>query len=186
MGDGLEISHQGREVVAVRRSRPPNNGFTVDMCRVLSELLTRPPTGARLLRLCGGEEVFCRGRDRSANGTDAARATGEAVAGATRGLSATSLVSIAEVDGETAGLGVGMVAQCDVSVASSASHLCFPEVSRNLASALVWSRLLRVVGQSNPLWLMATGSALNARGAAARAGQLRRGVGSSVGAEWTR
>ncbi|HVD04172.1 MAG TPA: enoyl-CoA hydratase/isomerase family protein [Candidatus Dormibacteraeota bacterium] len=161
MAGGLEI-RQDDEVVVVTLDRPPDNAFTVDMCRTLSELLESPPAGARLIRLRGSHGVFCRGRDRSANGTEAALATVDALASATRGLSETSLVTVAEVDGDAAGFGVGLVAQCDVSVATSGSRFWFPEVTHGLAPALVLSWLPRVVGRRDAFWLTATGGQLMA------------------------
>ncbi len=161
MAAGINVSHDG-EVVVVTLDRPPDNAFTVEMCRTLSDLLESPPAGARLLRLRGSRGVFCRGRDQSANGAEGALATVDALAGATRGLSETSLVTVAEVEGDTAGFGVGLVAQCDVSVAASGSRFWFPEVTKGLAPALVLSWLPRVVGRRDAFWLTATGGQLTA------------------------
>jgi enoyl-CoA hydratase/carnithine racemase len=162
MTAGLRIHQPSSDVVEVDLVRPPDNAFTVEMCRALSELLARPPADAHVLRLRGGGEVFCRGRDRSPNGTKAARATVAALTTVTRGLSETSLVTVAEVDGDAAGFGVGLVALCDVSVASTRSRFWFPEASRGLAPALVLSWLPRLLGRRHAFWLTATGSVLDA------------------------
>ena len=162
MGDGLEIRQHSREVVAVTLSRPPDNAFTLGMCHELSALLACPPPGTHVLRLCSEHEVFCRGRDGSASDTGAVRAMVAALTEVTRGLAETSLVTVAQVDGDAAGFGVGLVAQCDVSVASTRSRFWFPEVSKGLAPALVLSWLPRTVGRRHAFWLTATGSALSA------------------------
>ena len=86
----------------------------------------------------------------------------EALTEATRLLSMTTLVTVAEVDGEAAGFGVGLVAQCDVAVASESSRFWFPEVTYGLAPALVLSWLPRLVGRRDAFWLTATGTVLSA------------------------
>lgn len=162
MTRGFELAQDDRGVISVRVARPPDNSFTVAMCRELAELLTSPPAGGRVLRLSGAPGVFCRGREPSGADPDAARETVEALTEATRLLAQTDLVTVAEVDGEAAGFGVGLVAQCDLAVASSSSQFWFPEVTHGLAPALVLSWLPRLVGRRQAFWLTATGQALMA------------------------
>lgn len=162
MSEGLEISDDGGGVIRVRIRRPPDNAFTLDMCHVLSELLASPPAGARLLHLSGEPGVFCRGRDRSGPGSAAARDTVEALGAVTQGLSASSLVTVAEVDGEAAGFGVGLAVQCDITVASTSSRFWFPEATHGLAPALVLSWLPRVVGRHTAFWLAASSESVTA------------------------
>ena len=162
MATGLQIERPAPAVVVATIARPPDNAFTVEMCRELSSLLTHPPEGAHLLRLRADGPAFCRGREPSPGGAPAARTMVAALTDVTRGLAETSLVTIAEVDGDAAGFGVGLVAQCDVAVASSRSRFWFPEVSRALAPALVLSWLPRTVGRRQAFWLTASGSTLGA------------------------
>ncbi|MGH7608863.1 MAG: enoyl-CoA hydratase/isomerase family protein [Candidatus Dormibacteria bacterium] len=162
MVQGLEIILEERGVVVVRIARPPDNAFTPAMCRELAALLADPPRGARLLRLTADGPVFCRGREPSGKGAEAARATLDALTDVTRLLAGTSLVTVAEVAGEAAGFGVGLVAQCDVAVASRAARFWFPEVTYGLAPALVLSWLPRLVGRRQAFWLTASGSILGA------------------------
>lgn len=162
MGQGLEITQDDRGVVVVSLARPPDNSFTVAMCQELSQLLASPPAGARVLHLRSDVGVFCRGREPAGQGAEAARATVEALTEATRLLSMTTLVTVAEVDGDAAGFGVGLVAQCDVAVASESSRFWFPEVTYGLAPALVLSWLPRLVGRRDAFWLTATGTVLSA------------------------
>ena len=174
MSQGLAISQDGEGVITVDIARPPDNAFTVDMCRELAQLLASPPPGARLLRLRGQPGVFCRGREPSGPGAAAARATVEALTEATRLLAMTDLVTVAEVDGEAAGFGVGLVGQCDVAVASTRSRFWFPEVNHGLAPALVLSWLPRLIGRRQAFWLTATATPLSATEA------LRLGLVNSV------
>ena len=83
-------------------------------------------------------------------------------------LRTSPLVTIAEVHGDAAGFGVGLIAACDVAVAVSDAHFWFPEVGIDLAPALVLAWLPRVVGERQAFWLTATGE----RVAAARAQEL--------------
>ncbi len=165
MGIGVRVVQESPEVVSVEMSRPPDNSFTVEMCTALSELLAAPPPGAHVLRLRGEAGVFCRGRDRSTVGRQAAQATVDALTAVNRGLAETDLVTIAEVDGDAAGFGVGLACLCDVTVASERARFWFPEVAHGLAPALVLSWLPQVVGRRHAFWLTATGATLDAHSA---------------------
>lgn len=161
MAAGLSVDGAGEEMLTVRICRPPDNAFSTDMCHDLSELLMRPPEGAHLLVLEGSEGVFCRGREGAAD-IQGAAATVDALRQATQSLRHTSLVTIAKVNGDAAGFGVGLAALCDVGVASSQSRFWFPEITHDLAPSLVLSWLPRVVGRRQAFWLAATGSVLGA------------------------
>jgi enoyl-CoA hydratase/carnithine racemase len=80
-------------------------------------------------------------------------------------------VTVAEVQGDAAGFGGGVVAAFDVSVAVREATLRFPEVGIGLAPALVLAWLPRVVGRRQAFWLTATGEPLPA-GKAAELGLL--------------
>lgn len=161
MAAGLSVDSAREEVVTVRICRPPDNAFSTDMCHDLSELLMRPPHGAHLVVLEGSEGVFCRGRERAAD-TKGAAATVDALRQVTQSLRDSSLVTIAKVNGDAAGFGVGLAALCDVAVASSRSRFWFPEITHGFAPSLVLSWLPRVVGRRQAFWLAATGSVLSA------------------------
>ena len=62
-------------------------------------------------------------------------------------LRSSPLVTIAEIHGDAAGFGVGLIAACDVAIAVSDAHFSFPEVGINLAPALVLAWLPRVVDE---------------------------------------
>jgi enoyl-CoA hydratase/carnithine racemase len=167
MASGLVLSRESQEVLVAELSRPPDNSFTKEMCQELSSVLAAPPDGARVLRLRGQPGVFCRGRDRSRDGLEGARATVAALTSVNRGLLESRMVTVAEVDGEAAGFGVGLAALCDVTVASDRSRFWFPEVTHGLAPALVLSWLPQVVGRRQAFWLTATGAPLDASSARA-------------------
>jgi enoyl-CoA hydratase/carnithine racemase len=71
-------------------------------------------------------------------------------------------VTIAEVHGDAAGFGAGLVALADVSVAVASAGFWFPEVGLGLAPTLVLAWLERAVGRREAFWLSATGERISA------------------------
>lgn len=153
-------------VIVAELSRPPENLFSIEMCARVTALLDDPPEGAHILRLRADGDAFCLGRDRGGTTTPEVRAEAEALAGLTRSAQRTRLVTVAEVQGDAAGFGVGLVAAFDVSVAVREATFRFPEVGIGLAPALVLAWLPRVVGRREAFWLTATGQPLTADRAA--------------------
>ena len=153
-------------VILAEVSRPPDNLFSIEMCARVTALLDDPPEGAHILRLRADGDAFCLGRDRGGSTTAEVRAEAEALAGLTRSAQRTRLVTVAEVQGDAAGFGVGLVAAFDVSAAVREATFRFPEVGIGLAPALVLAWLPRVVGRREAFWLTATGQALTADRAA--------------------
>lgn len=149
-------------VIVAELSRPPENLFSIPLCGRLAAVLDDPPEGAHVLRLRATGDVFCLGRDRGGSSPAEVRAEAEALAGLTRSAQRTRLVTVAEVQGDAAGFGVGLVAACDVAVAVRDATFRFPEVGIGLAPALVLAWLPRVVGRRRAFWLTATGEALTA------------------------
>ena len=149
-------------VLEVLIDRPPHNLLTIDLCAELTELLRKPPAGAHVLLLRTAGEVFCLGRERAgATPADLVSETRTLVE-LYQALRTSPLVTIAEISGDAAGFGVGMIAACDVSIAVSDAHFSFPEVGINLAPALVLAWLPRIVGERNAFWLTATGESITA------------------------
>jgi methylglutaconyl-CoA hydratase len=161
----LRVEPRSDGVLDVVIDRPPDNLLTVDLCAELTELLQHPPAGAHVVVLRAAGEVFCLGRERAgATPADLAFETRVLVA-LHQALRSSPLVTIAEVHGDAAGFGVGLIAACDVAIAVSDAHFWFPEVGINLAPALVLAWLPRVVGEREAFWLTATGERITASGA---------------------
>ncbi|MXG88650.1 enoyl-CoA hydratase/isomerase family protein [Nocardioides flavescens] len=162
--DGLSIDTADDGVVLVTLDRGPDNLFSIEMCHRLAALLEDPPEGAHVLRLRAAGPTFCLGRDRggTALAPGEVRAEAQALVRLTRAIPRSRLVTVAEVQGDAAGFGVGLVAAFDVSVAVRAASFRFPEVGIGLAPALVLAWLPRVVGRREAFWLTATGEALTA------------------------
>jgi methylglutaconyl-CoA hydratase len=158
----MTISSPAAGVLDVVFDRPPDNLLTVELCAELTELLLQPPPDAHVLRLRSAGEVFCLGRERAGSTPAELRAETQTLVGLHRALRDTPLVTVAEVHGDAAGFGVGVIAACDVSVAVSDASLFFPEVGIDLAPALVLAWLPRIVGERQAFWLTATGESISA------------------------
>ena len=161
MGE-LTVTAPADGVLDVLINRPPDNLLTVEICAELTALLQSPPEGAHVLRLHTGGEVFCLGRERAGSTPGDLRYETRTLVGLHRALRSTTLVTIAEVHGDAAGFGVGLLAACDVAVAVSSASLWFPEVGIDLAPALVLAWLPRIVGERQAFWLTATGERISA------------------------
>jgi methylglutaconyl-CoA hydratase len=160
---GLTISDPVDGVVHVELERPPGNLFTIDLCRRLVSLLEEPPEGAHVVRLRAVGDAFCLGREREGSTPSELRAEAQVLVDVMRALRRTRLVTVAEVQGDAAGFGVGLVAACNVAVAVEGARFSFPEVTIGLAPALVLAWLPRVVGEREAFWLTASGEAVPAR-----------------------
>ena len=159
---GLAIEEQGA-VVHVRVDAGPGNLFTPDMTRRLAALLRTPPDDAHVVRLAAAGPEFCMGRAPFRPGAGPLHEDVEALVELVDALQRTPVVTVAEVQGDAAGFGVGLVALSDVAVAAADVHLSFPEVDAGFAPALVLSWLGDVVGRRNAFWLAATGVRVPAR-----------------------
>lgn len=154
-------------VVLVELDRAPENLFNIELCERLAALLDSPPEGAHVVRFRSTGDVFCLGRDRGGSTPAEVRAEAEALAGLTRSAQRTGVVTVAEVQGDAAGFGVGLIAAFDVAVAVREARFRFPEVGIGLAPALVLAWLPRIVGRREAFWLTATAEPLDAERAAA-------------------
>lgn len=161
MNGRLDIEQSGA-VLQVRIDAPPDNLFSPEMARQLAMLLERPPAGAHVLRLSAEGEHFCLGRAPFREGVDELQADVQGLVELNRALVDSPLVTVAEVQGDAAGFGAGIVALSDVAVASPDARLSFPEVDAGFAPALVLSWLVPMVGRQAAFWLTATGEPISA------------------------
>lgn len=156
------IVEQRGPVIEARIARPPGNLFTLQMCRDLTALLLMPPPGTRILLLTSDGPNFCLGRERTAMTPQEVYEITRALADLNTALAASSLAVIAQVAGDAAGFGVGLVGLADVAIASSGARFWFPEAEAGLAPALVLTWLSSVLGRRLAFWLTATGQPLDA------------------------
>lgn len=156
MNDGLTIEQQAG-VLYVRIDAGPGNLFTPAMTLRLAALLRAPPDGVHVLRLSAAGPEFCMGRTQFRTGAGPLREDVDALVELVDALERTSIVTVAEVQGDAAGFGVGLVALSDVAVVVPDAYLSFPEVDAGFAPALVLAWLGDVVGRRKAFWLAATG-----------------------------
>lgn len=149
-------------VVLVEVDLPPDNLYSLEVCRRLVAVLEKPPEGAHVLRLRAAGDSFCLGRERGGTTPAEVRTEAEVLVSLMRALRRTRLVTVAEVQGDAAGFGVGLAAACDVAVALESARFSFPEVGIGLAPALVLAWLPRVIGEREAFWLTATGETITA------------------------
>jgi len=163
--DGLEIfSNDGVYEAVIDRGE--GNLFTAAMCDALAACLTEPPLGAHLLRLRAKGPIFCLGRERTAVGERALRKETEALIRLNEAIRSSPLITVAEIQGNAAGYGVGLAALCDIAIAAPSTQFRFPEVDMGLAPSIVLAWLGPMVGRKQALLLTATGEAVDARRAA--------------------
>jgi methylglutaconyl-CoA hydratase len=98
---------------------------------------------ARVLRVRANGAAFCKGRERA--GRDAASIHTEVarLIEFKRLLRSTSLISVAEVQGDAFGFGFGLAILCDFAVVSSEARLAFPEMKAGLPPAAIMAYLGR-------------------------------------------
>jgi methylglutaconyl-CoA hydratase len=177
---GLSISPVTDGVVVAELDRGPDNLWSLADLRELVSVLEAPPEGAHVLRVRSVGEAFCLGRERGGTSTAPGVVRGEAetLVAVTRAFRRTRLVTVAEVQGNAAGFGVGVLAACDVAVAVADARFSFPEVGIGLAPALVLAWLPRTIGERQAFWLTAMGEQIPAA-RALELGLLNAVVGSA-------
>ena len=149
--------------IAVRRAGPllqvtlkrpaQNNAIDAVLLAELGALLdcAEADPRCRAVVLQGADGVFCTGIDFDAAaavgaGAPAARTQAGAYFDLLRRLSDSPLVLVAKVDGMVAGGGVGLVAACDLVVATGRSSFSLPEALWGLLPCCVLPFLIRRVG----------------------------------------
>lgn len=164
MTDGLTLDRDGDLLVATI-DRGADNRLSSNICRALTETLDRPD-GVHVLHVRAAGKSFCLGRDRAAEEPAALREEVRALVELNQALRHSPVVSVAEVQGDAAGFGVGLAALCDLSIAARSARFWFPEVEIDLAPTVVLSWLPRRVGELRAFHLTASGERVGADQAA--------------------
>lgn len=167
IADGLGVDVHDGVITATIDRHDEHNLLTMSACRRLVDVLDDPPEGAHILRLNARGPAFCLGREREAAEPTALREEARLLVRLNAALRHSALVSVAEVEGDAAGFGVGLVALADVALAAPGARFWFPEIRIDLAPAVVLAWLPRVVGRKQAFWLTATGEPIDAAHAAA-------------------
>jgi methylglutaconyl-CoA hydratase len=144
------------------------NLFSVAMVNELSDAIRAAAAepDLRFVRLRSRGDVFCLGREGASPDAPrpAARAV-QAVAGAIVGLNellqTTPLVVVAEVQGDAAGFGFGLVGNADLALAADGARFSFPEILAGFAPTIVIGWLTHAVPRKRAFEMVATGAWLD-------------------------
>ncbi len=142
-GTGVIIERTG-DVLAFTLNNPGHgNEVTGAMFdAMLAELRSEASAQrARVLRIRARGKAFCTGRERA--GRDAASIRNEAtrLIEFKRALRTSSLISVAEVQGDAHGFGFGLAIVCDFVLVAENVSLAFPEMRSGLAPAAIMAYL---------------------------------------------
>ena len=160
---GLDIERR-EQTLLVTIDHGPENLFSVAMVHELSGEIRAAATepDLRFVRVRSRGDVFCLGREGASAGAPrpAPRAV-QAVAGGIVALNellqTTPLVVVAEVQGDAAGFGVGLVGNADLAVAAEGARFSAPEILAGYAPTIVIGWLVRSVPRKRAFEMVATG-----------------------------
>jgi methylglutaconyl-CoA hydratase len=96
---------------------------------------------ARVLRIRANGKVFCTGRERAARDEQSVRAEVARLIDFKRLVRTSSLISVAEVQGDAFGFGMGLAIVTDFPFVAESASLCFPEMTHGLAPAAIMAYL---------------------------------------------
>jgi enoyl-CoA hydratase/carnithine racemase len=163
MAQGLTVTKDGAALV-VEIDHGEDNLFSGEMIDSLAESVQQAGevSGLRFVRLVGRGPRFCIGRQRAGTTPDELRAEAARIVRANEALRSTPLTTIAQVNGDAAGFGAGLVAACDMAVIAEHAALSFPEILGGLAPTVVISWLAFSLPHKRAFELVATGRKLSA------------------------
>jgi enoyl-CoA hydratase/carnithine racemase len=136
--------HRSPDVLTFTLNNPDHgNEVTGPMFdAMLAELRSESPQPrARVLRIRANEKVFCTGRERAARDADSVRAEVARLIDFKRLVRTSSLISVAEVQGNAFGFGMGLAIVTDFPLVADTASLCFPEMTHGLAPAAIMAYL---------------------------------------------
>ncbi len=96
---------------------------------------------ARVLRIRANGKIFCTGRERAARDEQSVRAEVSRLIDFKRLIRTSSLISVAEVQGDAFGFGMGLAIVTDFPLVADTASLCFPEMTHGLAPAAIMAYL---------------------------------------------
>jgi methylglutaconyl-CoA hydratase len=109
---------------------------------MLAELRTEAAhPSARVLRVRARGKVFCTGRERAGRDVETIHREAARILEFKRALRTSSLISVAEVQGDAFGFGFGFAIVCDFVLAAEHAALGFPEMRAGLAPSAIMAYL---------------------------------------------
>ncbi|HET6142227.1 MAG TPA: enoyl-CoA hydratase/isomerase family protein [Candidatus Acidoferrales bacterium] len=140
---GVEIERAGDVLNFTLNNPEHENEVTGAMFdAMLAELrLEAALPNARVLRIRAKGKVFCTGRERAGRDAVAIRKEAARLIEFKRAVRMSSLISVAEVQGDAFGFGFGLAIVCDFVYVSENASLGFPEMKFGLAPAAIMAYL---------------------------------------------
>src|SRR5215469_6182391 len=96
---------------------------------------------ARVLRVRARGKVFCTGRERAGRDAESIRAEAARLIEFKHALRTSTLISVAEVQGDAFGFGFGLAIVCDFVLVAENAQLGFPEMRAGLPPAAIMAYL---------------------------------------------
>ena len=135
---------RGRDVLTFTLDNPSHgNEVTGAMFdAMLAELRSEAANPvARVLRIGSRGRVFCTGRERSGRDAESIRKEASRLIEFKHALRTSSLISVAEVQGDAFGFGFGLAIVCDFVLVAENASLAFPEMRSGLAPSAIMAYL---------------------------------------------
>jgi enoyl-CoA hydratase/carnithine racemase len=142
---GVRIERDGEVLVMTLDNPAAGNEITGAMFDAMLEALRAEAAGprARVLRIRAEGEAFCLGRERAGRDEASIRAEVARLIALKQAVMESPLVSVAEVQGDAAGFGIGLAVVCDFTVVAETATLSFPEMRKGLPPAAIMAYLGR-------------------------------------------
>jgi methylglutaconyl-CoA hydratase len=161
--EGLQFDRDGDSLI-VTIDRGDENHFTGPMTQgVIDAVATAEAEDLRFIRLRAEGSVFCTGRERVARTPIELRAEAARIVRANESFRNSALTVLAEVQGDAAGFGTGLVAGADIAVASEDARFWWPEIVGGLAPTIVISWLAKLIPYKIAFDLVTGGRPIDAR-----------------------
>lgn len=172
MGSDIVVSHAADRIASITLNRPDkNNPLSAEMCEALIAAFRAAAKDdrVRVIVLGGAGRSFSAGGDLAAI-AQSIDAGARAHAPPDLSFLATLFSTmhglgkpiIAKVGGAAFGGGLGLVAACDLAVASADAAFALPEISIGVWPMIVAAEITRNVGRKKTLEMMLTGAKLTA------------------------
>lgn len=137
------IEHTGDVLTFTLNRGDVGNEVSVAMFDAMSDALRSEAVQpkARVLRIRANGDEFCTGRERAGRDAVSIRTEVARLIELKRLVRNTSLISIAQVQGDALGFGFGLAILCDFTLVASSARLGFPEMRNGLPPAAIMAYL---------------------------------------------
>lgn len=140
-------------IFRITLNRPEkHNAFDAAMIARFSEVLQEIPSETRVVLIAGNGKSFCAGADinymraQATFSEEQNREDARKLAHMFESIYLLPMPTVAAVHGNVFGGGLGIVAACDVAIATDDARFCFSEVNMGIIPALISPYVLRKTG----------------------------------------